>query len=439
MPDNRLRPVEIPAAAQYILKKLKLAGYEAYAVGGCVRDSLLGRIPGDWDICTSALPEETTALFSENPVIETGIKHGTVTVLVEKIPLEVTTFRQDGTYQDHRKPEQVQFVRTLQEDLSRRDFTINAMALRSDGTIVDLFHGQQDLENGCIRCVGVPRQRFDEDALRILRGLRFASTLGFSIHPDTAEAMAYSSALLPQISGERIFQELTKLLLGSDAARVLLTYGDILSFVLPELRPMLHSDTCPELWNKTLRSLSLAPREPVIRWALLLCDAGISSVGHRNSQSEVSAALAYDILSRLKTDKRTRTQVCALIQNCSVPVVPDRSSARHHVASFGPQLSMQLLEFRRCRLLADTTAPSGSLDALVALTQQVQQVLSEPPCRTCRDLAINGQDVMALGIPGGPEVGKLLQCLLEDVLAERCLNQRQPLLERLHMYVTGKD
>ncbi len=209
--------MKIPQGPDEILNRLTAAGFQAYAVGGCVRDSLLGVPPGDWDICTSALPEETEACFSDLRVVETGLKHGTVTVVLAGIPYEITTFRSDGTYLDHRRPQQVAFVHTLREDLLRRDFTINAMAAGLDGVIQDPFGGQQDLKDGVIRCVGDPETRFSEDALRILRGLRFASRLGFSIAPETAAAMEKQKQLLTYVSGERIYKEFTGILTGTYA------------------------------------------------------------------------------------------------------------------------------------------------------------------------------------------------------------------------------
>ena len=271
--------MNIPQGPNEILNRLTAAGFQAYAVGGCVRDSLLGTVPGDWDICTSALPEETEACFSDLRVVETGLKHGTVTVIFQGVPYEITTFRSDGNYLDHRRPQQVNFVRTLKEDLLRRDFTINAMAVGLDEEIQDPFGGRQDLKDGIIRCVGDPDTRFTEDALRILRGLRFASRLGFSIAPETAAAMERNKNLLSYVSGERIYKELAGILIGTYAQSVLEQYGGVLAAVLPEIQPSMgflqrnpfHNR---DVWQHTLEALGKSRPDPIVRWALLLHDLG---------------------------------------------------------------------------------------------------------------------------------------------------------------------
>lgn len=441
----------IPESVQHILHRLTAAGHEAYVVGGCVRDRLLGKEPNDWDICTSALPEETEAVFQGYRVIETGLKHGTVTVMLDGIPYEITTFRQDGDYADHRRPAQVQFVRNLTEDLARRDFTVNAMAMDHDGTLQDPFYGQEDLKNGVIRCVGDPNRRFQEDALRILRGLRFASSLGFSIHPETAEAMEDNKDLLQYVSAERVYKELTGLLVGKDAAKVLAAHGSVLTTVLPEIAPAMgfpqknpHHNR--DVWGHTLEALSYAPPDPMIRWALLLHDLGKpdcffedqQGIGHFHGHPVRSEELAQNILRRLKADTHTRTTVCTLVLYHDYDLPANTKNARRWVAKFGTEAALSLLEVKRCdcKAHADIAKARARCENTAKLTELVQQVMRETPCFSSRDLAVSGQDILQQGIPSGPMVGQLLNLLLEDVLEERCENDRQALLIRLGEHIS---
>jgi tRNA nucleotidyltransferase (CCA-adding enzyme) len=445
--------MEITAGAREILRRLNQAGYEAYVVGGCVRDTLLGRTPGDWDICTSALPEETEQCFSDCRVLETGLKHGTVTVLWEKVPYEITTFRQDGAYSDHRRPEQVRYVKSLREDLARRDFTIGAMAAGADGNILDPFDGQKDLEARCIRCVGDPDLRFQEDALRILRGLRFASQLGFSIAPETAQAMERQKALLAYVSGERIYVELTKLLVGPSAAEVLEQYGGVLTPVLPEIIPTMgflqknpYHDR--DVWGHTLDALSRSKPDPIVRWALLLHDLGKPDCftvddtgrGHFYGHPARGEELAQGIFARLKTDSHTRDTVCKIVRFHDYDAPASRKTARRWLVKFGPELLEPLLEVKRCDCLAHVDTPKVRMryDNLMALTQLIKEALAESPCLSVRDLKLTGQDILSLGVPQGPQVGSLLSGLLEDVVEERCENTREALLHRLEAVLKEK-
>lgn len=271
--------IEFPRPVVRLIRTLNEAGYEAYAVGGCVRDALLGRQPNDWDLTTSALPEQIKACFANRRVIETGIKHGTVTVLDGGVPYEITTYRLDGAYSDHRRPDSVEFVSDLKEDLRRRDFTVNAMACHPETGVVDLFGGQDDLRAGIIRCVGEPEHRFTEDALRILRALRFASTYDFAIAPATGRAALKLAPTLQNVSPERIFVELKKLLCGKGARRVLAEYSDILFTIFPALAPMRgcaqnNPHHAYDVWTHTLIALENAPADPVYRLTMLFHDSG---------------------------------------------------------------------------------------------------------------------------------------------------------------------
>ena len=445
--------MEIPQEPGKLLRRLNECGFQAYAVGGCIRDSLLGKTPGDWDICTSALPEETEACFSDLRVVETGLKHGTVTVISSGEPYEITTFRSDGVYLDHRRPQKVDFVRTLKEDLLRRDFTINAMAAGLDGVIQDPFGGQKDLKEGVIRCVGDPEKRFSEDALRILRGLRFASRLGFSIAPETAAAMERQKNLLAYVSGERIYKELTGILMGDNAQTVLEQYGSVLTAVLPEIVPSMgflqHSPFHNrDVWQHTLEALGKSRPDPMVRWALLLHDLGKPDcftvddrgIGHFYGHPQRSMELAEGIFDRLHGDKKTKETVCLLVRDHDREAPANEKNARRWIARYGADRVRLLLEVKRCDCLAhvDTPKTCARYDNLMEMTRLILELLEKEHCFSVRELPVKGGDVMALGVPAGPQVGQILERLLEDVLDGTCPPEREALLDRLKQYLKGE-
>lgn len=445
--------MNIPQGPDEILNRLTAAGFQAYAVGGCVRDSLLGTVPGDWDICTSALPEETEACFSDLRVVETGLKYGTVTVIFQGVPYEITTFRSDGNYLDHRRPRQVNFVRTLKEDLLRRDFTINAMAVGLDEEIQDPFGGRQDLTDGIIRCVGDPDTRFTEDALRILRGLRFASRLGFSIAPETAAAMERNKNLLSYVSGERIYKELTGILIGTYAQSVLEQYGGVLAAVLPEIQPSMgflqrnpfHNR---DVWQHTLEALGKSRPDPIVRWALLLHDLGKPDcftlddrgIGHFYGHPQRSMELAEQILDRFHGDKKTRDTICLLVRDHDREAPATIKNARRWIARYGRDNVRLLLEVKRCDCLAhvDTPKTRARYNNLMEMTRLIRECLETERCFSVRDLPVKGGDVMALGVPAGPQVGRILEGLLDDVLDGACPPEREALLERLKQLINER-
>lgn len=445
--------MNIPQGPDEILNRLTAAGFQAYAVGGCVRDSLLGTVPGDWDICTSALPEETEACFPDLRVVETGLKHGTVTVIFQGVPYEITTFRSDGNYLDHRRPQQVHFVRTLKEDLLRRDFTMNAMAVGLDGEIQDPFGGRQDLTDGIIRCVGDPDTRFTEDALRILRGLRFASRLGFSIAPETAAAMERNKNLLSYVSGERIYKELTGILIGTYAQSVLEQYGGVLAAVLPEIQPSMgflqrnpfHNR---DVWQHTLEALGKSGPDPIVRWALLLHDLGKPDcftlddrgIGHFYGHPQRSMELAEQILDRFHGDKKTRDTICLLVRDHDREAPATIKNARRWIARYGRDNVRLLLEVKRCDCLAhvDTPKTRTRYNNLMEMTRLIRECLETEQCFSVRDLPVKGGDVMALGVPAGPQVGRILEGLLDGVLDGTCPPEREALLERLKQVINER-
>ena len=402
---------DIPSGAEHILKSLVAAGYEAYFVGGCVRDLLRGVPPHDWDICTSALPEETAACFSRRRVLKTGLRHGTVTVLMDGDPYEITTWRTEGPYSDSRRPDYVRFVTDLEQDLARRDFTVNAIALGLDGTLRDPFRGADDIRAGLIRCVGDPARRFQEDGLRLMRALRFASVLGYSIEDLTARALHDHRAMLDRVAAERVRVELCRLLAGPNAGAVLSQYPDMIWQFWPELEPSAAMD-----WAHTVHALEAAPNHTDVRLAVLLHGAG----------------MAEKLLRRLKFDNATLKRVTTLAAYHDMPLPQDGNGVRRWLSRLGPETFFQLLEVKRADMLgqAPGTTPGG-LAELAAVKTGAEQIVAEGQCLALKDLAVNGSDVIAAGTDPGPAVGRILDRLLEQVLNGELPNLREVLLEQI--------
>ena len=428
--------------AEKALNILQRAGHEAWIVGGCVRDFLLGRTPTDYDLTTSALPQEIRAAFSGHRTLDIGEKHGTVTVLLEGLPLEITTYRVDGGSSDARHPDQVRFTRSLREDAARRDFTINAMAYAPGQGLQDFFGGQEDLDRGILRCVGDPARRFQEDALRILRALRFSATLGFPLEEETAAAARAQAWLLEGLSAERVRGELGRLIRGKDAGQVLEHYPEILGVVLPELLPMIGLDQRSryhsyDLLTHTARAVDHTPPALSIRLAALFHDCGKPECftldkdgeGHFYGHPGHSAALAAGALSRLRFPKRVQEEAVTLIRYHGAQIQPQK--LKRWLNRLGPQTFFHLLALQRGDTLALAPAYRDRVQALDALAAQARALLREKPCLTVRDLALNGHDMMVLGYQGR-EIGTALGLLLEAVLEGRCANER----EELRQYLT---
>lgn len=435
--------MKIPPEVDLILRKLTVQGYEAYAVGGCVRDSLLGKKPHDWDVTTSARPEETEAVFRNLRTIETGLKHGTVTVLSGETPVEVTTYRIDGTYSDGRHPDSVCFTGNLRDDLARRDFTVNTLACGSDGTITDIFGGQDDLKAGIIRCVGDANTRFREDGLRILRALRFASVLGFTIEDKTAESAVRNRALLGKIAKERIHEEFVKLLCGKDAAQVLRKYRDIIAEFIPELHPCFdfqqhNPHHIYDVWEHTLHSLEATDPDPILRLAVLLHDVGKpqcftlgkDGIGHFYGHSERSAVLAQSIFSRLRFDRKTSDTAVKLIRSHGIPLWPDERCLRRRLNKIGEKDLRLLIKVEEAD--AAGKAPSEERDHYLASLHEIpamlDRIMAQRQCFCLQDLAVSGDELIRAGIPKGPEVGRILKVLLGAVLDGKCRNTSEDLL-----------
>jgi len=420
---------------------LEQAGFSTYAVGGCVRDSLLGLPPHDYDLCTDALPEQIKTVFSHHTLVLSGEKHGTVGVVADKNVIEITTFRTEGDYSDNRHPGWVQFVPRLEEDLARRDFTVNAMAYSPARGLADPFGGQEDLKNRILRAVGDPYARFREDSLRILRGARFAVRYRLTPEQETEKAMNTLAPLMDNLSKERVFEELCKLLLLADADD-LQRYAKVLTQVLPELKPMLGFDQRSrhhafDLYTHTARAVSLVPGELSLRWAALLHDIGKPATftldedghGHFYGHAAVSAQMADAALRRLKAPNQLRDRVVFLIEKHMAMPEADTKFLRRWLSRFGQAPLQQLLVLQR----ADTLATGVHTDVSVfdRSEQIAAQLLEEASCLQIRDLAVNGQDLLALGIPAGPQIGSTLAQLLDMVLDERIPNERNALLTYL--------
>lgn len=437
----------LPEEVKKVLSMLEDAGFEAYLVGGCVRDFLLGTVPHDFDIATNALPEGTEKVFADFPVIETGLKHGTVTVFMNKMPLEITTYRSDGSYSDGRHPDQVHFTHSLEEDLARRDFTINAIAYSPKRGIVDLFGGQRDLRKEQICTVGEAKERFTEDALRIVRALRFSSALGFSIEEQTAAAARALKERLSIISAERIYTELTKLLCGENVRNVLINYPEILGVWLPELLPMVgfHQHNFHHIytvWEHTASVVEAIPPVPHLRWAALLHDCGkpgtfsmdAEGVGHFYGHHKRSTGMAEDILDRLKADNNTKTKVTALIRRHDTPLEQDPKCIKRILNKLGTELFFDLIKLQRADNMGQAPQFRDRQQKLDGIEAMALEILNTADCFSLKSLAVSGEDLIALGIPTGPAMGKILNLLLEAVIDGQMPNEKNTLLLKSKEY-----
>ncbi len=434
--------MEIPENVQAVLKTLEAAGHEAWCVGGCVRDALLGQSPGDWDVTTSALPEETLAAFGSHGV-PTGLKHGTVTVKTPRGPVEVTTFRIDGAYRDHRRPESVAFTRSLDEDLARRDFTVNAMARNLRGEFRDPFGGREDLHRGILRCVGDPDRRFQEDALRILRGLRFAAALDLEIEPGTAAALRRNREGLADVAAERIQTEFFKLLPGKHAAEVLRGYPEVFGVFWPELLPMVgfgqrNRHHCYDVWEHTLHALAAVPEDLVLRCTMLLHDVGKpdsftvdeAGVGHFYGHPAVSRELADRMLRRLKCGTEFRETVVRLVEWHDKDIPRTDKSIRRALRILGERDLRRLILVKRADNFGQAPAYWDRQKELDKAEEILDRLLAEDACFSLKQLAVNGRDLLALGL-SGPAVGAALEELLGKVVDGTLPNEREALLEYL--------
>lgn len=435
----------IPVGAEKILTKLNQDGYEAYLVGGCVRDLLRGVKPHDWDICTSALPNQVEDSFAGSRIIETGLKHGTVTIVQDGEGYEITTYRVDGDYSDGRRPDSVKYVSSLVDDLARRDFTMNAIAMDAGGVIQDPFGGYADILSGTVRCVGNPTQRFQEDGLRVLRALRFAAVFGFRIVDETSQAIHSCRSMLERVAAERINTELCKLLLGCSAGDILINYVDVLAVFWPELMPMIGFEQhnpwhCYDVWEHTVRAVESAPADTVLRLSMLLHDIGKpgcftfdeDGVGHFYGHPAKSAELADGMLLRLKFDNSTRRQVVELVSHHDAELMPRSKIIRRWLSRIGEERFFQLLEVKRADNMAQRQdMAQARLLELDEIKSKTEEILAEQQCFMLKDLAIGGRDVIACGIVPGPDVGAALNRLMDKVIDGELPNDREVLLNYL--------
>ena len=431
----------LPDDVKNIIKTLQNNGHEAYAVGGCVRDLYLGKTPADWDITTSASPNQVKALFDHT--IDTGIEHGTVTVMLKGCGYEVTTYRIDGEYVDGRHPKQVVFTSMLSEDLRRRDFTINAMAYNDTEGLVDLFQGQKDLEEKIIRCVGDPRERFSEDALRMLRALRFSAQLDFEIEENTYEAICQLAPTIEKVSKERIMVELNKLLVSDHPERMRQVYETGLTKVfLPEFDEMMHTPQhnkhhCYSVGEHTLHTLSHVAPEKILRLTMLLHDIGKPATKTTDEQGqdhfyrhqEVGAEMAATILRRLKYDNDTIAAVKRFVRYHDERPDTNERAVRRAVVRMGVSCFPDIFQIKRADMLAQSDyMRREKLEKIDGFEKIYYEILAKNQCVQKKDLAVTGRDILALGVPQGSQVGDLLEVLFQTVVENPEKNQKEILL-----------
>lgn len=440
--------MRIPENANRIIEILQRNGFEASVVGGCVRDSILGRIPEDWDITTSARPEQVKNIFSHT--IDTGIAHGTVTVMMDHVGYEVTTYRIDGEYEDARHPKEVTFTASLVEDLKRRDFTINAMAYNERDGLIDIFGGVEDLKAGIIRCVGNPLERFGEDALRMLRAVRFSAQLGFVIEENTQKAIKSLAPAIGKVSAERIQVELVKLLTSDypDRMKKACELG-LTGVFLPEFDVMMETpqNTRHHVYSvgeHTIHSLMAVPKDKVLRLAMLLHDVGKPSCrtteggkDHFHGHPQVGAQMARDIFHRLKFDNDTMKQVCHLIEFHDYRPDMSPKAIRRAIAKIGPEYCKALFAVKRADIAGQSDYLKQEKYAYVdEFERMFDDMQQEHVCLKKSMLCINGRDLIQLGVPQGKEIGRILDELFERVLEDPSTNEREKLMELAHNMIT---
>lgn len=434
--------IQLPEKVQKIIDTLEKAGYEAYAVGGCVRDSILGRTPDDWDITTSAKPEECKSLFPRT--VDTGIKHGTVTVLLGGEGFEVTTYRIDGVYEDGRHPSEVTFTANLKEDLRRRDFTINAMAYNARSGLIDIYGGMQDIEDQTIRCVGNAKERFEEDALRMLRAVRFSAQLGYRIDGDTGAAVKAMAGNLQKISAERIQVELVKLAVSPhpDYLRKAYELG-ITAQILPEFdlcmeTPQRHKHHCYNVGEHILHSMLGVKPDKVLRLGMLFHDIGkpqtltvdADGTTHNKKHPLEGEKITRKVMRRLKFDNDTTDKVTKLVLYHDYDIAPTEAGVRRAVNRIGEDIFPMIFEVRRADIEAQSNyMREEKLEKVAYIEKIYQEILNRRDAVTLKDLAISGSDLIAEGMSPGRQIGEILTALLDKVLDDPSLNTREILLK----------
>ncbi len=438
-------PIILPPNAESIIQRLNENGYSAYVVGGCVRDSLLGRKPGDWDITTSATPAQIKQIFTKT--VDTGLKHGTVTVLLDRVPYEVTTYRIDGEYIDYRRPESVEYTSDLLEDLKRRDFTMNAMAYHPKEGLIDAFNGMQDLQKRIIRCVGVAHQRFKEDALRMLRAVRFSAQLNFTIEQETKQAIIDMAPLIKNVSAERIQVELTKILLSNNPEKLITLHElGLMTFVLPEFIPCIHNEQkhpyhAYPIDRHIIKSVRLIESNPHLRWTMLLHDIGKpktkrtdeEGITHFHGHQEVSADIAKQVLRRLKFDNATIQTVVKLVTYHDYRFKVHPKNVRKAIYKVGEALFEDYLKVQSADIRAQhPNLIEERIIKINTIREMAEMIKKENECVSLKQLAVNGHDLIQIGIVEGKRIGEILKQLLDLVIEDPEKNTRTILLKYIH-------
>lgn len=432
----------LPDAVKNCIDVLEAQGFDTYAVGGCVRDHLLGLQPHDFDLCTRATPAQMQKVFSDHTLVLAGIKHGTVGVVTQSGVVEITTFRTEGSYQDNRHPGWVNFVSAIEDDLARRDFTVNAMAFSPTRGLCDPYGGQQDLQNRVLRAVGDPCCRFREDSLRILRGVRFAVRYGLTPDTATEEAMFTLAPLMENLARERVFDELSRLLPLINSEQ-LLHFAPVLTEVIPELKSAVgfqqnNPHHAYDVFTHISHVVENTPADPALRWAALLHDIGKPTTyttddagcGHFYGHAKISARMADTILRRLKAPTSLREEVVQLVELHMLEMHPDKKLLRRRASQYGMDFITRLLLLMEADTGSKGVRKGEELARFSQIKKILQEIVDENACLSLKDLAVNGSDLIDLGCAPGPEMGKCLQQLLSQVIEEELPNQRQPLLQR---------
>ncbi|MBR5273101.1 MAG: HD domain-containing protein [Clostridia bacterium] len=433
----------LPDKIEWVLSTLNAAGYEAYIVGGCVRDLLMGKTPNDYDITTSALPLQVKECFKNEKIIETGLQHGTITLVIDGENIEITTYRIDGEYNDNRRPESVEFSNSIEDDLKRRDFTVNAIAYNLDKGFVDLFSGRNDIEKGVINCVGDADKRFGEDALRILRALRFSSVLGFDISKATSDSIHRNKNLILNVSVERIWIEFKKLICGKNAYNVLLEYYDVVGVLIPEMLKSVNFEQntpyhCFDVYKHTITAVNNAPYDEIIRLSLFFHDIGKpyvyseheSGTGHFYGHAKRSEEIVNTVLTRLKSDNFTKEKVCMFVKYHDRLIDESEKAVKRLLTKLSFDDLRTLLIIKRCDNLAQAphvhAERCAHIDRLNAIIDKIER---DGACLSLRTLNINGNDLKALGFKEGKIIGKILNLALQSVINEEVANERERLLK----------
>ena len=430
-----------PQCVGKIINLLSSNGFKAYLVGGCVRDTLMGNVPHDFDIASDALPEQIREILKDYKIIPTGLKHGTLTVLSDGMPIEITTFRTDGEYTDSRHPENVAFTRSFREDAMRRDFTVNAMAYSPAEGVIDYFGGRADIEKRLIRCVGAPDERFCEDALRILRALRFASTLGFDIEEDTSRAVRENAGLLKNISAERVRDEFVKLICGNNAVYILMQYSDVIGVFIPEILPMIgfqqhNPHHIYDVWEHTVRAVGSIPPIPYLRLAAFFHDSGKpdtfqkdeNGVGHFYGHAEKSCKKACAAMERLRFDRHTEDKVLNIIRYHDLNIAQSPKAVKRCMNKMSPDTFFDVIHMFRADNSAKSPLYASRVHDFDELERIAKDIVAERACFSLASLAVNGVDLINAGIPKGKKIGEMLNCLLELVINEELENDKDVLM-----------